>query len=74
MHVVSRGSTQESEILGSREARRVHGNSLVESPKCSLTVRVRHHATTRRKERVESPLGFREKLRNPRMGREREIR
>ena len=32
---------------------RVYGNSPVEPPKCSVMVRVRHHTTTRRKERVE---------------------
>lgn len=36
----------------------------------SVTVRVRHHANTRRKERVELPLGFREKPRNSMRGRE----
>jgi hypothetical protein len=46
----------------------VDENSLVESSKCSVMVRVRHHSTTRRKEGVESPLSFRENLRNLRRG------
>jgi hypothetical protein len=53
---------------------RVYGNSTVEPPKCSVMVRVRHHITTRRKERVEFPLNFRENLRNPRREREGERR
>jgi hypothetical protein len=39
-----------------------------------VKIRVKHHAITRRKERVELPLGFREKLRNPRREEEREKR
>ena len=51
---------------------RVDENSLVESPKCNVIVRVRHPATRRRKEGVKLPLGFWVKLRNPRREREKE--
>jgi hypothetical protein len=44
--------------------RRVNRNSLVESPKCSTNFKMRHQNTIR-KERLELPLHFRKKLRNP---------
>jgi hypothetical protein len=43
--------------------------------KCSMGVKVRHHTTMRRKKRVESPFGFKARLRNLRReedGKERE--
>jgi hypothetical protein len=48
---------------------RVDGNSLVESLKCSIGIGMGNHLTAniaKKEEKVESPLGFREKLRNPR--------
>jgi hypothetical protein len=56
----SRGSTQDKEILFSREGR-VDENSLVDLPKCSIMVKVRHHATTKRNKILESLPGLREK-------------
>ena len=48
----------------------------MESPKYNMTIRLSHHATARRKEKVESvldfrkesTLGFRENLKNLRIG------
>ena len=44
---------------------RVNRNTPVESPKCSIIVRVRYHATTWRKDILDFPLSFRAKPRNP---------
>jgi hypothetical protein len=49
-----RDITRDRGCLSSKEER-VDKNSLVESPKRSLTIRGRCHATRRRKKRVESP-------------------